>query len=61
MSVMLYKTPGPHKLHGIMCEYTVVEEGDVDARLKEGWAKSPAEADNPKRGRPAKKTEAEDE
>ena len=44
MSVMLYKCPGPHKLHGVSCEYKVVEEGQVEEELANGWSSTPAEA-----------------
>lgn len=42
---MLYKFPGKHMLHGIPCDYTIVEESEVDAKIAEGWARSPAEAE----------------
>lgn len=45
MTVMLYKFPGKHMLHGIPCDYTIVEESEVDAKIAEGWARSPAEAE----------------
>ena len=37
MTVMLYKSPGPHKFHGGDFDYIIVEEADVDACLAEGW------------------------
>ena len=55
MTVMLYKTPGPHKFHGGDFDYIVVEEADVDARVAEGWALTTTEAsEKPKRGRKPK-------
>ena len=54
MSVMLYKHPGKHKMHGDMFDYIVVDEGDVEAKVKEGWAKSTGEAKKPAK-KPAKK------
>lgn len=53
MSVMLYKHPGPHKIHGDNFDYIVVDDADVDAKVKEGWAKTTDEAKAPKK--PAKK------
>ena len=55
MTVMLYKTPGPHKFHGGDFDYIVVEEADVAACMAEGWALTTTEAsDKPKRGRKPK-------
>ncbi len=47
MSVMLYKHPGKHEIHGDMFDYIIVDEGDVASKVKEGWAKSTAEAKKP--------------
>jgi hypothetical protein len=55
MTVMLYKSPGPHKFHGGDFDYIVVDEADVDVCLAEGWALTTTEAgDKPKRGRKPK-------
>ena len=55
MTVMLYKSPGPHKFHGGEFDYIIVPEADVDARVAEGWALTTTEAsDKPKRGRKPK-------
>lgn len=55
MTVMLYKSPGPHKFHGGEFDYIIVEEDDVDARVAEGWALTTTEAsEKPKRGRKPK-------
>jgi hypothetical protein len=55
MTVMLYKSPGPHKFHGGDFDYIVVEEADVAACVAEGWALTTTEAsDKPKRGRKPK-------
>ena len=48
MSVMLYKHGGPHKIHGDNFDYIVVDEAEVDAKLKDGWAKTTDEAKAPK-------------
>jgi len=45
MSTMLYKCPGKHKLHGIMCDYTIVDCDTVDEAIADGWHKSPLAAD----------------
>lgn len=55
MSVMLYKHPGPHDIHGDKFDYIVVDEADVDAKVKEGWAKSTDEAKNGPAKKPAAK------
>lgn len=60
MSVMLYKHPGKHAIHGDKFDYIIVDKNDVDAKMKEGWAKTTDEAKNgpaKKRGRKPK-TEA---
>lgn len=44
MSVMLYKYPGIHELHGDKFDYIVVDESEVDTKLKEGWFKTTPEA-----------------
>ncbi len=49
MSVMLYKHPGKHDIHGDMFDYIVVDGDEVDAKLKEGWAKTTDEAKAPKK------------
>ena len=59
MTVMLYKSPGKHNLHGVMVDYVVVDEADVESRLEEGWSRTPLAAhqavSKPKRrGRPPK-------
>ena len=57
MTVMLYKSPGPHKFHGGDFDYIVVDEADVDARVADGWCLTTTEASEapvPKRGRKPK-------
>lgn len=57
MTVMLFKSPGPHKFHGGDFDYIVVEEADVDTCLSEGWWLTTTEASEPpapKRGRKPK-------
>lgn len=55
MSVMLYKHPGPHDIHGDKFDYIIVDEADVDAKVKEGWAKSTDEAKSGPTAKPAPK------
>jgi hypothetical protein len=55
MTVMLYKSPGPHKFHGGDFDYIVVDEADVDASIADGWALTTTEAsEKPKRVRKPK-------
>ena len=44
MTVMLYKHPGPHKLHGDMFAYVVVDEDDVADHIADGWHMTTTEA-----------------
>lgn len=39
---MLYKHPGPHKIHGNKFDYIVTE--DIDAALEDGWFLTTPEA-----------------
>ena len=39
---MLYKHPGPHKIHGNMFDYIVTE--DIEAAVKDGWSRTTPEA-----------------
>lgn len=48
MSVMLYKYPGEHKLHDDNFDYIIVEEGEVEATIKDGWSLTTTEAKKPK-------------
>ena len=65
MTVMLYKYPGPHSLHGDKFDYIVVGNDGVDDALKDGWARTTDEAktgpEKPKRAKkaPAAKTKEE--
>lgn len=53
MTVMLYKSPGPHQFHGGNFDYIIVEEADVDACVADGWALTTTEALEPQ---PIKRT-----
>jgi len=44
MSVMLYKKPGKHKMHGDTFDYIVVDESEVDRSTSQGWCKTTTEA-----------------
>lgn len=39
-ATMLYRAPGPHKLHGHDVEYTVVDADQVEEQLAAGWFRS---------------------
>jgi hypothetical protein len=41
---MLYKSPGPHDIHGGKFDYVIVDEEGVDAALKDGWSLTTPEA-----------------
>ena len=41
---MVYTAPGPHKLHGLMVDYAIVNDCEVEHYLAEGWGRSPLEA-----------------
>lgn len=44
MTVMLYKHPGKHKLHGNMFDYIIVEADEVQQKVKDGWSTSTTNA-----------------
>ena len=44
MSVMLYKQPGKHKIHGDTFDYVVVNEDEVEVSLSNGWHMTTTEA-----------------
>lgn len=44
MTVMLYKHPGHHELHGGFFDYIVVDEAEVDASIADGWSLTTDEA-----------------
>lgn len=44
MSVMLYKYPGPHKIHGDNFNYMIVEADNVAHAVKNGWFETTDEA-----------------
>ena len=41
---MLYKYPGPHKIHGDKFDFIVVPRKDVEAKIAEGWRLTTPEA-----------------
>ena len=62
MTVMLYKYPGPHSLHGDKFDYIVVNDDGVDNALKDGWAKTTDEAKaGTEKPKPLRKTKAKEE
>ena len=60
MSVMLYRHPGKHAMHGDYFDYIIVSEADVDAKVREGWAKSTDEAKSGTAAKPARKSKAKE-
>lgn len=44
MTTMLYKCPGPHDIHGGQFDYKIVEDGEIDAALADGWKLTTPEA-----------------
>ena len=65
MSVMLYKHPGSHALHGDKFDYIVVDEAQATGKLKGGWFRTTTEAKAKKKKRkpkpkPSYKLEAEE-
>ena len=59
-TLMLYKHPGEHKLHGIMCDYIVVNEDEKTNYLVEGWAESPILAKELNEPKDVEKKESKD-
>lgn len=46
-ATMLYRSPGPHEIHGGHFDYTIVdadEEGAIEAAKAEGWFETTDEA-----------------
>lgn len=42
---MIYRAGGDEEIHGVMCEYTIVEHNEeLGVALAEGWSLSPTEA-----------------
>lgn len=44
MTMMVFKSPGPEKIHGFQVQYKVVDEAEVDALVADGWHLSAVEA-----------------
>lgn len=44
MSTMLYKHPGPHKIHRDKFNYVIVDEDDIEVHLEKGWFRTTPEA-----------------
>lgn len=38
MTFMIFKAPGPHRIHGYDVEYKVIDEADVPEALANGWS-----------------------
>jgi hypothetical protein len=41
---MIFKSPGPELIHGVMVEWKIVDETQLEARLAEGWVTTAVEA-----------------
>ena len=41
---MLYKHPGPHKIHGNKFDHTIVKASEVEAACEDGWCRTTAGA-----------------
>ena len=62
MTVMLYKKGGPHRIHGRMMDYCVVEKGEVKDLLATGeWFRRTSECfEEPKPKKSKAKTKLAD-
>lgn len=47
-SIMLYKHPGPHDIHGDKFDYIIVHGNEMDSYLAQGWSLTTEEAKNGK-------------
>lgn len=43
-TTMLYKSPGPHEIHGGKFDYTIVEDDQIEAAKADGWHLTTPEA-----------------
>lgn len=41
--VMLYKKGSMAKIHGVMCDYTIIDKSQIKDYLDNGWSKTPKE------------------
>lgn len=37
MTIMVFKSPGPEKIHGYQVQYKVVDESEADGYVADGW------------------------
>src|SRR5262245_51663474 len=44
MPTMLYKSPGPHDIHGGKFDYVIVEDDQIGATQAKGWCLTTTEA-----------------
>lgn len=58
MTVMLYKHPGVHEIHGDKFDYVIVDEKDVDEAIAAGWRLTTTDAKEvkPKKTRKPRKS-----
>ena len=57
MSIMLYRHPGPHAIHGGKYDYVVVEKEDMPRYIENGWHKTTTAALAASQKASSKKTE----
>jgi hypothetical protein len=41
---MLYKSPGPHEIHGGHFDYTIIDGDEVEQAIADGWSLTTTEA-----------------
>ena len=58
---MLYRCPGQHITDGIAYDYVIVEEGEIESKLSEGWHRNWHDADAALKGAAEKLAENERE
>ncbi|MBV8048079.1 MAG: hypothetical protein JO171_13045, partial [Paludibacterium sp.] len=45
MSFMVFKAPGSNLIHGVMVDFKVIDESEIDEHLSNGWSRFAIEAD----------------
>ncbi len=59
MAIQLYKAGDSHEVRGIKCEVANFKPAELEARLAEGWAKSPEDIGNGDKQEEIKEAEEE--
>jgi hypothetical protein len=60
MATMVFKSPGPHRIHGADVEYKVVDDSEVEGLLSDGWSMTAVEAGQARAAREAAQEAAEE-